>query len=293
MTSFAIADLPLYPLTLADIRDNEVIVPKRRELEVDGADLAARPAPRSARSRRPARRRAPAARSRTARILYTTTQGDRASAAPCRRRARRTRDPIEAVLEAERRQAHCSRGKVHDVAAARDRGLPARASRSSRASASIAARRFALDFQNECAVGWRDGRAGGHGARHHLRHRQRLGRGDRHRGRCATASGSASSRLPAPAHPLDAGGAGARRAARLRLRPRLPLGLPDRARVGHEADRHRRRRHQHRCRAARGRPRRPCGVKTPTTEDVTDGIRTALAELIAGVGGEPRPRSTR
>ena len=40
MTSFAIHDLTMYPLTLADVRDNAVVVARAASLEVDGAPLA-------------------------------------------------------------------------------------------------------------------------------------------------------------------------------------------------------------------------------------------------------------
>ena len=42
MTSFAIGDLPMFPLTLADIRDNEVIIAARRLLEAGWSASAAR-----------------------------------------------------------------------------------------------------------------------------------------------------------------------------------------------------------------------------------------------------------
>ena len=80
-------------------------------------------------------------------------------------------------------------------------------------------------------------RAAGHDARPHLRARQRVRRGDRHRDAALRPArdGRRAARARRPPH---AEGPRARRPARLRLRPRLPLGVRQRraARPGVRAD---------------------------------------------------------
>jgi len=153
MTSFAIRDLRMYPLTLADIRDNAVIVARaaswkwmerlsRKACVEVGSVAATCKAPRTGKE------------VKDCAILYTVTKairlGERVEQA---RRAHR--DPIEAVLEAE---GGCLlfRGKVQDVHRRTTEGFL-------RGTASLdgldewKGRGFRLAFQNEFVVGWLDG----------------------------------------------------------------------------------------------------------------------------------------
>jgi len=153
MTSFAVAGLRCYPLTLADIRDNEVIVPRaaswkwmerisRKACTEVGSIAATCKAPRSG------------AEVKAHGILYTTTKAialGRAVFAARRRHA----DPVEAILEqcggmllftgkvvdAQRRATEgFLRGKAELEGLDQDQGG-----------------RFTLHFQNEFSVGERDG----------------------------------------------------------------------------------------------------------------------------------------
>lgn len=153
MTSFAIKDLPCSPLTLADVRDNGVIVARaaswkwmerlsRKACTEVGSTAATCKAPRTGKD------------VKEAAILYTTTRAIRLGATvQAARRAHR--DPVEAILAAE---GGCLlfRGKVRDVARRTTEGFL-------RGTAALdgldehAGHRFELAFQNEWAVGWRDG----------------------------------------------------------------------------------------------------------------------------------------
>jgi uncharacterized protein len=154
MTSFAIADLPMFPLTLADIRDNEVIVARaaswkwmerisRKVCTEVGSIAATCKAPRSG------------AEVKAHGILYTTTQ-----AIGLGREVRRARqaheDPVAATLAAARGKM-LFRGKVADVQRRATEGFL-------RGNAKIdgidgdRGARFEVAFQNEYAVGWQDGR---------------------------------------------------------------------------------------------------------------------------------------
>jgi uncharacterized protein len=153
MTSFAIADLPMFPLTLADIRDNEVIIARaaswkwmerisRKACTEVGSTAATCKAPRSG------------AEVKAHGILYTTTQAIALGREV--RRARQTHeDPVAATLAAARGK-RLFRGKVADVQRRATEGFL-------RGTAVVdgidgdRGARFELAFQNEFAIGWRDG----------------------------------------------------------------------------------------------------------------------------------------
>jgi DUF917 family protein len=152
MTSFAIADLKMYPLTLADVRENSVIVASaaswkwmerlsRKACVEVGSVASTCKAPRTGRE------------VKDWGILYTTTKaiglGRTVQAA---RRAHA--DPIAAILAAEQGKL-LFRGKVQDVARRTTEGFL-------RGTATLdgldddRGATFKLAFQNEWAVGWRD-----------------------------------------------------------------------------------------------------------------------------------------
>ncbi|HUA56643.1 MAG TPA: DUF917 domain-containing protein [Candidatus Sulfotelmatobacter sp.] len=155
MTSFAIADLRMYPLTLADVRENSVIVAtaaswkwmerlSRKACVEVGSVASTCKAPRTGRE------------VKDWGILNTTTKaiglGRTVQAA---RRAHH--DPIAAILAAENGKL-LFRGKVQDVARRTTEGFL-------RGTAMLdgldddRGASFKLAFQNEWAVGWRDDRA--------------------------------------------------------------------------------------------------------------------------------------
>jgi DUF917 family protein len=153
MTSFAIHDLTMYPLTLADVRDNAVIVARaaswkwmerlsRRACVEVGSIAATCKAPRTGKE------------VKECAILYTTSKAIRlGETVQAARRAHR--DPVAAVVEAEGGQLLFT-GKVEDVARRATEGFL-------RGTAAIAGldgcrgHQFTLAFQNEFAVGWLDG----------------------------------------------------------------------------------------------------------------------------------------
>ncbi len=126
MTTFAIRDLQTYPVDAwSTSAEQRVIFAAADELELDGAHVAERLHRPWARSPRPARRRAPAARSRTRRCLHTDDQGH--AHRPHRPAARRAhRDPIDGRGRSASTDCVMFRGKVNDVHAAGDGGLAAR-----------------------------------------------------------------------------------------------------------------------------------------------------------------------
>ncbi len=153
MTSFAIADLPMFPLTLADIRDNEVVVARaaswkwmerisRKVCTEVGSIAATCKAPRSG------------AEVKAHGILYTTTQAI-ALGREVRRARQAHEDPVAATLQAGHGKM-LFRGKVADVQRRATEGFL-------RGTACIdgidndRGGRFEVAFQNEYAVGWRDG----------------------------------------------------------------------------------------------------------------------------------------
>jgi len=153
MTSFAIHDLQPWPLTLADVRDNGVVVAQaaswkwmerlsRTACVAVGSIAGTCKAPRTGRE------------VKDCAILYTTTKAIRlGEVVQAARRAHR--DPIDAVVDAEGGR-HIFGGKVVDVARRTTEGfLRGRATLEGLDGDRGA--RFELAFQNEFAVGWRDG----------------------------------------------------------------------------------------------------------------------------------------
>lgn len=152
MTSFAIKDLPCFPLTLADVRDNVVIVARaaswkwmerlsRKACTEVGSIAATCKAPRTGRE------------VKEAGILHTTSKAIRLGATvQAARRAHR--DPVEAILDAEGGR-RLFRGKVRDVARRTTEGF-LRGTAVLEGLDEHAGQRFTLAFQNEWAVGWHD-----------------------------------------------------------------------------------------------------------------------------------------
>jgi DUF917 family protein len=154
MTSFAIAGLPMFPLTLADIRDNEVIVTRaaswkwmerisRKVCTEVGSIAATCKAPRTG------------AEVKAHGILYTTTQ-----AIALGREVRRARaaheDPVAATLAAAKGKL-LFRGKISDVQRRATEGFLRGAARIDGVDDDRGAA-FDVAFQNEYAIGRRDGR---------------------------------------------------------------------------------------------------------------------------------------
>ena len=153
MTSFAIHDLPMFPLTLADVRDNEVIVTRAaswkwmerlsRKVCVEVGSIAATcKAPRTGRE------------VKECGILGTTTKAIRLGQAVQEAR-RQHRDPVAAVLQTEGGRLLFS-GKVQDVERRTTEGFLRGTARLDGLDQDRE-RQFTLAFQNEFAVGWLDG----------------------------------------------------------------------------------------------------------------------------------------
>ena len=153
MTSFAIHDLTMYPLTLADVRDNAVIVARaaswkwmerlsRKACVEVGSVAATCKAPRTGRE------------VKDCAILRTVSKAIRLGQTV--ERARRTHDdPVRAVIDAEGGRL-LFRGKVQDVERRTTEGF-LRGRATLEGLDDDRGHRFALAFQNEFAVGWRDG----------------------------------------------------------------------------------------------------------------------------------------
>jgi uncharacterized protein len=153
MTSFAIHELPMAPLTLVDIRDNAVIVPRAaswkwmerisRKVCVEVGSIAATcKAPRTGRE------------VKQCAILGTTSKAIRiGEAVQAARRAHR--DPVDAVLEAEGGVLLFG-GKIQDVSRRTTEGF-LRGRAVVEGLDRFKGQRFELAFQNEFAVGWLDG----------------------------------------------------------------------------------------------------------------------------------------
>jgi hypothetical protein len=153
MTSFAICDLQMYPLTLVDVRDNAVIVARaeswkwmerlsRTACVAVGSVASTCKAPRTGRE------------VKACGILYSTSKAIRIGRTV--QDARRAhRDPIAAVVEAERGLV-IFRGKVSDVNRRTTEGF-LRGTATLEGLDEDRGSTFALAFQNEFAVGWRDG----------------------------------------------------------------------------------------------------------------------------------------
>jgi hypothetical protein len=153
MTSFAIGDLPMFPLTLADVRDNEVIVARaaswpwmerlsRRACIAVGSIAATCKAPRTGRE------------VKDWGILYSITRALGIGRVVLEARARHE-DPIEAVV----RHAGGKRlfgGKVVDMERRTTEGFLRGTARVAGLDADRS-RELALEFQNEFAMGLLDG----------------------------------------------------------------------------------------------------------------------------------------
>src|SRR5919201_4256406 len=152
MTSFAIHDLPMFPLTLADVRDNEVIVARAaswkwmerisRKVCVEVGSIASTcKAPRTGKE------------VKECAILHSTTKAIRLGATvQAARRAHR--DPVRAVVEAERGLL-LFKGKIRDVARRTTEGF-LRGTAKLDGLDEVRGGGFELAFQNEFAVGWLD-----------------------------------------------------------------------------------------------------------------------------------------
>jgi len=153
MTSFAIGGLEMFPVTLADIRDNEVIVSRaaswtwmerisRKVCTELGSIATTCKAPRTGKE------------VKDWAILYSVSRA--IGIGRCIREARRRHEnPIDAVVSSEGGTI-LFEGKITDVARRTTEGF-------CRGTASIdgldgsRGSSFRLDFQNEFAVGWLDG----------------------------------------------------------------------------------------------------------------------------------------
>jgi len=127
MTSFAIHDLRMYPLTLADVRDNAVVV--ARAASWKWMERISRKA--------------------------CVEVGSIASTCKAPRTGKEVKDPIDAVLEAEH-GVKLFTGKVHDIARRTTEGF-LRGTATIEGLDAFRGHRFSLGFQNEWAVGWLDG----------------------------------------------------------------------------------------------------------------------------------------
>lgn len=151
-SSFAIGDLRPYPLALADVRENAVVVSRvvswkwmerisRKVCAEVGSIAATCKAPRTGKE------------VKKWGVLHTVTQAIRLGRAVLQARTLK-RDPVEAVLELEG-GALLFVGKVVDVARRATEGF-LRGSAHIEGLDSDRGRRFRLDFQNEFTVGWLD-----------------------------------------------------------------------------------------------------------------------------------------
>ena len=154
MNSFAIADLPMFPLTLADIRDNEVVVTRaaswewlerisRKVCAELGSVAATCKAPRTG------------AEVKAHAILRTTSQAI-ALGQEVRRARAAHEDPVAAALAAAKGKL-IFRGKITDVQRQATEGFLRGAARVEGMGEDRGAI-FDVAFQNEFAVGWRNGK---------------------------------------------------------------------------------------------------------------------------------------
>jgi uncharacterized protein len=153
MTSFAIAGLQVFPFTLADIRDNEVIVARAASwkwMERIGRKVCAEVGSLAATCKAPRT----GAEVKQHGILHTVTQAIALGRAV--QQARRLhQDPVAATISAARGKL-LFRGKIADVQRRTTEGFL-------RGTAHLDGLdedrgvRFEVAFQNEFAIGWRDG----------------------------------------------------------------------------------------------------------------------------------------
>jgi uncharacterized protein len=153
MTSFAIHDLPMYPLTLVDVRDNAVVVARaaswtwmerlsRTACVAVGSIAATCKAPRTGKE------------VKACAILHSTSKAIRIGRTiQAARRAHQ--DPIAALVEAEQ-GLRLFTGKIADVARRATEGF-LRGTATVDGLGDFRGGRFELAFQNEFAVGWQDG----------------------------------------------------------------------------------------------------------------------------------------
>lgn len=153
MTSFAIGNLPMFPLSLVDVRDNEVIVTRaaswkwmerisRKVCTEVGSTAATCKAPRTGKE------------VKEWGIHYTVTKAVELGRAVMDARARHD-DPVQAVLDHEGGK-QLFRGKVIDVARETTGGF-LRGSTIIEGMDADKGSRMELSFQNEWAVAFRDG----------------------------------------------------------------------------------------------------------------------------------------
>jgi DUF917 family protein len=153
MTSFAIGDLTMYPLSLVDCRDNEVVVTRaaswkwmerisRKVCTEVGSTSATCKAPRTGKE------------VKEWGVLHTVTKATRLGQAVLKARAAHE-DPIAAVLAHEGGKV-LFKGKVSDVDR-RTTGGFLRGTAKLEGLADDRGSRMELAFQNEWAVGFRDG----------------------------------------------------------------------------------------------------------------------------------------
>lgn len=153
MTSFAIGNLPMFPLSLVDVRDNEVIVTRaaswkwmerlsRKVCTEVGSTAATCKAPRTGKE------------VKEWGIHYTVTKAVELGRAVMDARARHA-DPVQAVLDHEGGK-QLFRGKVIDVARETTGGF-LRGSTVIVGMDADKGSRMELAFQNEWAVAFRDG----------------------------------------------------------------------------------------------------------------------------------------
>ncbi len=153
MTSFAIGNLPMFPLSLVDVRDNEVIVTRaaswkwmerisRKVCTEVGSTAATCKAPRTGKE------------VKEWGIHYTVTKAVELGRAVMDARARHD-DPVKAVLDHEGGK-QLFRGKVVDVARETTGGF-LRGRTIIEGSDADRGSRMELGFQNEWAVAFRDG----------------------------------------------------------------------------------------------------------------------------------------
>ena len=154
MTSFAIHDLRMYPLTLADVRDNAVVVARaaswkwmerlsRKACVEVGSIASTCKAPRTGKE------------VKECGILYSTSKAIRLGETVQAAR-RRHRDPVQALVETERGRL-LFRGKIRDVARRTTEGF-LRGTAKLDGLDDFRGSSFELAFQNEFAVGWLNGR---------------------------------------------------------------------------------------------------------------------------------------
>lgn len=152
MNSFAIADLTNYPLALADIRDNEVVVTRAASwkwLERLGRKVCAELGSVAATCKAPRT----GAEVKAHAILGTTTQAI-ALGQEVRRARAAHEDPVAAAIAAADGKL-LFLGKVADVQRQATEGF-LRGTASIDGLGSDRGARFEVAFQNEFAVGWRD-----------------------------------------------------------------------------------------------------------------------------------------